>query len=50
MADEISGSTKVLVADCNPDLTHDAVKTCEKLNQVEQHQLLQILQKYGSVL
>jgi hypothetical protein len=50
MADEISGCTNVLVAGYKPELTHDIVKTCEKVNQVEDHQLLQIHQKYESVL
>ena len=46
LVDEFSRSTKILDADCKPVVLNEIIKMCENLNQEEQHQLLQILQKY----
>ena len=46
LVDEFSRSTKILDAEYKPAILDEVIKMCENLNQEEQHQLLQILQKY----
>jgi hypothetical protein len=44
--DEFSCSTKILDAEDKPAILEEVTKTCENLNEEEQHQLLQVLLKY----
>ena len=43
--DEFSRSTKILDAEYKPAILEDVTKACENLNEEEQCQLLQVLQK-----
>ena len=45
LMDELSRSTKILDAVYKPAILEEVTKTCESLNEEEQHQLLQVLQK-----
>jgi hypothetical protein len=44
--DEFSCSTKILDAEYKPAIIDKVTKTCDNFNLVEQHQLLQLFQKY----
>ena len=46
LVDEFSRSTKILDAEYKPAVLEEVTKTCENLNEEEQRQLLQVLQKY----
>ena len=46
LMDEFSRSTKILDAEYKPAILEEVTKACENLNNEEQHQLLQVLQKY----
>jgi hypothetical protein len=46
LMDEFSLSTKIIDAEYKPSILEEVIKTCENLNEEEQHQLLQVLQKY----
>jgi uncharacterized protein YfbU (UPF0304 family) len=46
LLNEFSRSTKILDAEYKPAIFEEASKTCENLKEEEQHQLLQVLQKY----
>jgi hypothetical protein len=44
LTDEFSCSTKILDAEYKPAILEEVSKTCEHLNEDEQHKLLQVLQ------
>jgi hypothetical protein len=46
LVNKFSRSTKILDADYKPAILEDVAQMCENLNSEEQHQLLQLLQKY----
>jgi hypothetical protein len=46
LMDEFSCSTKILDAEYKPAILEEVTKACENLNEEEQRQLLQVLQKY----
>jgi hypothetical protein len=46
LLNEFSRSTKILDAEYKPAILEEVSKTCENLNEEEQHKLLQVLQKY----
>ena len=46
LVDKLPCYTKILDAEYKPAVLDEVIKMCENLNQEEQHQLLQILQKY----
>ena len=46
LMNEFSRSTKILDAEYKPAILEEVTKTCENLNEEEQRQLLQVLQKY----
>jgi transposase InsO family protein len=46
LLNEFSRSTKILDAEYKPADLEEVIKTCENLGEEEQHQLLQVLQKY----
>jgi hypothetical protein len=45
LLNEFSCSTKILDAEYKPAILEEVSKTCENLNEEEQHKLLQVLQK-----
>ena len=49
LVDKFSWSTKILGTDYKPAALNEVVKMCENLNQEEQYQLLQVLQKYDHI-
>ena len=46
LVEKVSRSTKILNAEYIFASLEEVIKKCEKLNPLEQHQLLQVLQKY----
>ena len=42
-------STKILGTEYKPAVLNEVIKICESLNQEEQHQLIQVLQKYEHI-
>jgi hypothetical protein len=46
LVNEFSRSTKILDAEYKPAILEELTKTCENLTSEEEHQLLQVLQKY----
>jgi hypothetical protein len=48
--EKVSHSIKILDAESIPARLEKVIKKCENLNPQEQHQLLQVLQKYRTSL
>jgi hypothetical protein len=46
LENELSRSTKILLAEYKPTILEDVIQMCENINTEEQHPLLKLLQKY----